>query len=115
MTSYDSAPFAAPDDDRAPIWNMLVKRDIDAYLTQDWGAVASDFLVDGFHGLDAGGKSNPDEWRLAFADLSAYRNEWLRQAQETARTADQPRARAALFSATTLEDIETSRSRAIWP
>jgi len=106
MKPYETPPFADADPDCLQIWNMLVKRDIDAYLSGDWNAVVGDFVTDGFYGLDARGKANPDEWRLLYADLSAYRAEWLRQAEETARTADRTRARAALFAATTLKDIE---------
>jgi enamine deaminase RidA (YjgF/YER057c/UK114 family) len=106
MTQYDAPPFSAADPDRLEIWRMLVQRDSDAFLNRDWNAVAADFLVDGFYGLDARGKQNPDEWRLAFTNLPAYRDEWLRQAEQTYRSTDHTRARAALFAATTLIDIE---------
>jgi reactive intermediate/imine deaminase len=107
MTSQcDTPPFSAADSERLEIWRMLVQRDTDAFLNRDWNAVAGDFLGNGFYGLHARGNPNPDEWRLAFADLAAYRDEWSRQAEETVRTADHTRARAALFAATTLKDIE---------
>jgi reactive intermediate/imine deaminase len=106
MQSYDSSPFEPTDSARDEIWQMLVHRDIDAYLGRDWAVVADDFVAEGFFGLDALHKSNPAEWRLAFPSLDAYRHEWLRQAKETHRSADAQRARAALFAASTLTEIE---------
>lgn len=106
MPEYDTPPFPTSDPDRLEIWRMLVQRDSDAFLTRDWNAIAGDFLVNGFYGIDARGSREPDQWRLAYPTLAAYRDEWLRQAEETHRTADPARARAALLAATTLVDID---------
>jgi enamine deaminase RidA (YjgF/YER057c/UK114 family) len=106
MTIHHAPPFAATDIDRHEIWDMLVRRDSDAYLRQDWSAVAADFVVEGFYGIDARGSADAAQWGLSFASLGAYRDEWLRQAAETARTADSARAQMALLSATSLNEIE---------
>lgn len=113
MPDLFANPFPEADSDRCAIWTMLVPRDIAAFLAADWNMVADDFVADGFIGIDAGRTDNPDHWRLAFPDLAAYRDEWLRQAQEFAagRFAEEPRA--AIYSATTLRDIEINGDRAL--
>ena len=106
MTAYDRNPFAGADPDRAAIWDMLVYRDIDAYLAVDWEAVAGDFVSDEFFGIDAGKSRNADRWKPLFSSLDAYRDVWLEQARETRENADPDRARAALFALTTLTQID---------
>jgi enamine deaminase RidA (YjgF/YER057c/UK114 family) len=113
MSEYDQPPFPAADSDRLQIWRMLVERDIDAYLARNWGMVADDFIAEAFYGLDARGAHDPARWRLAFSSLSDYRDEWLRQAEATFRTADPARARSALFAATNLTDIDVQGDLAL--
>ena len=113
MTPAREPPFPADDGDRRAIWTMLVTRDIAAYLAQDWGAVENDFVTAGFFGIDAAGTADPDQWRPRFASLAAYRDEWLRQAAETAATADAANAEAALHAATRLERIDITGDLAI--
>lgn len=73
-------PF--PDDpDRKEIWTMLVERDIAAFCAADWSMVAGDFINEGFMGIDGGKIANPDSWKINYANLSLYRDEWLRQAE----------------------------------
>lgn len=111
--STDTNPFPVSDPDRHAIWEMLVRRDINAFLAQDWSMVENDFLADAFFGLHGHFLSNPDGWRLSFPDLESYRDEWLRQGAETARTEFDEDLRAALFRATVLRDIEIAGQRAV--
>lgn len=106
-------PFPGSDTARHAIWTMLVERDIDAFLATDWNMVAEDFIQDGFIGIDACGKENPDLWRLNFPALAAYRDEWLRQARAFAARSYGEDPRAALFATTTLEDIEIEGETAL--
>lgn len=99
-------PFPASDASRHAIWQMLVERDIDAFLAADWSRVASDFVEDGFIGIDGRREVSPDKWRLAFPSLSAYREEWLRQARDFAGQSFAEDTRKAIFTTTVLEDIE---------
>ena len=92
---------------------MLIERDIDAFLTQDWSVVADDFVAEGFFGLHAHFAPNPDAWTLAFPQLAVYRDEWLRQAAETAKTAYAEPLRPALLRATDLSRIEIEGERAL--
>ncbi|WP_131195662.1 hypothetical protein [Lichenihabitans psoromatis] len=110
--SPEQNPFPN-DPDRRAIWDMLVHRDIDAFLAADWSMTEPDFLAAGFFGLNAGKSANPDSWRLGFPDLATYRDEWLRQAAETATTRYAEPLRAALFRATNLHFIEVSGERAV--
>lgn len=106
-------PFEGTDKDRAEIWQMLVMRDIDAFVAADWGQVADDFDIEAFFGLDGGRNPNPDNWKLGFPDLETYKSEWLRQAVEFAKEDFAEDARAAIFNATNLTDIEINGNRAI--
>jgi hypothetical protein len=114
MTTLYHNPF--PDDpDRAAIWTMLVERDIRAFIAGDWSQVATDF-PDGdddgdFVAIDGARQANPDVWRLGFACLADYRREWLRQSDEVREAV--PDLEAQLYAATSLDDIEIHRSRAL--
>jgi hypothetical protein len=106
-------PFPADDTARHGIWQMLVTRDIDAFLAADWSVVAGDFVEEGFIGIDGRHAISPDKWRLAFPNLSAYRDEWLRQAKDFATQSFAEDTRAAIFTTTTLEDIEINGDMAL--
>lgn len=99
-------PFATTDVDRGAIWTMLVERDIEAFVNRDWTAVADDFFEAGFLGLDAGRKSNPDGWTIAFPTLGEYKAEWLKQAEIFAESHAEVDPKAAIHRLTTLRDIE---------
>ena len=110
--SFDTNPF--PDDsDRHAIWEMLVRRDIDALIAVDWSMVDDDFAKESFFGLHGHFLANPDGWRLQFPTVEAYRDEWLRQAAETAATEYGEPLREALFRATNLRDIDIAGDRAV--
>jgi hypothetical protein len=92
---------------------MLVTRDIAAYVGQDWGMVASDFIEEGFTGIHAHKSPNPDDWTLAFPTLSAYRDEWLRQAAESAATKFAEPLGEGILRATKIEQIEVNGDSAV--
>lgn len=106
-------PFPTSDTDRHAIWEMLVPRDIDAFLAADWSMVADDFVDEGFIGINANKNSNPDAWRLSFSSLPAYRGEWLRQAKAFATQSYAEDPRKAIFTTTTLTDIEIDGDTAL--
>ena len=103
---YDSNPFPESDNDRHALWQMLVHRDIEAFLASDWERVAEDFIADGFIGIDARHSPNPDSWRITFPDLPTYRATWLEQARQWILGGNRERLRRELFEATSLRDIE---------
>lgn len=106
-------PFPSSDTARHSIWEMLVSRDITAFLAADWSMVAGDFVEESFIGIDGRHDANPDNWRLTFPSLAAYRDEWLRQAKDFATQSFAEDPRAAIFTTTTLEDIEINGDQAL--
>lgn len=105
MPETNQNPFPN-DPDRSAIWEMLVRRDIDAFVGQNWGMVEPDFVPEGFLGINAAGADNPDGWKIGFPTLAAYRDEWLRQAAESATVKYAEDQRAGIFRATSLREIE---------
>ena len=105
-------PFA-DDADRAKIWEMLVERDIAAFVAADWGMVAGDFVEQGFLGIHAHKSPNPDAWTAAFPTLTEYRDEWLRQAKESADTKFAEPLAEAIHRATNLGQIDITGDTAI--
>lgn len=99
-------PFEATDKDRAAIWEILVARDIRAFVSEDWSLTEGDFIREGFVGIDGRQTHNPDGWTLAFADLDAYKAEWLKQASAFRATNDHDHAETVLYQATVLRDVE---------
>lgn len=106
-------PFPATDPARHSIWEMLVPRDIDAFLAADWGMVAGDFVEDGFIGISGNRSPDPDRWTLAFPNLAAYRDEWLKQAHDFQSQSYGEDPRTAIFTTTTLEEIEVQGETAL--
>lgn len=111
--TYDKNPFPAGDADRHALWEMLVRRDIDAFISQDWSMVEDDFVASSFFGMHAHFLGNADAWRLQFPRLEVYRDEWLRQAKETAATKFAEPLREALFRVTNMRDIDVDGDRAV--
>lgn len=106
-------PFPADDESRRSIWEMLVTRDIAAFLSADWSMVEDDFIATGFLALSGNKKSDPDDWTLAFPSLDHYRDEWLRQAQDFAKLELAEDARTAIHTATRLEEIDIQGDTAL--
>lgn len=101
------------DKERRQIWEMLVRRDISAFVASDWAMVADDFIEEGFIGLHAHKSENPDDWTLAFPALKDYKAEWLRQAADSAATQYSEPLGAAIHRATTLTDIRITGAAAV--
>lgn len=106
-------PFPPGDPDRHYLWDMLVERDIEAFVAGDWGLVAGDFVAAGFQAIDAGLRDRPDSWRLKYPTLDAYRDDWLKQSQATTSRADAEAVRSGLHDATSLRDIEIAGDSAL--
>lgn len=104
-TNYKN-PFNPKDADRYAIWEMLVRRDVEAFVKQDWNLVAEDFLEEEFMGISGHKLSNPDSWTLAYPTLEAYRDDWLQQAADMAATEWDCDLAQGLHDLTNLRDIE---------
>ncbi|MGO4570415.1 Rid family hydrolase [Microvirga sp. 2TAF3] len=102
----DMNPFPPADEARHAIWEMLVHRDIDAFVAGDWDAHFRDFAPDLFFGIDARFSDNPDSWRVTYADIARYREAWLSGAKELKGRIADGELRRSIFALTTLRDIE---------
>lgn len=110
---FEKNPFPEADPDRHALWEMLVRRDIDAFMAKDWSMVEDDFIADSFFGMHAHFLADADAWRLQFPRLEIYRDEWLSQAKETAKVTFAEPLRSALFRITNLRDIDVDGDRAV--
>ncbi|MEN3397921.1 hypothetical protein ABC425_14960 [Brucella melitensis] len=98
-------PFAG-DKDREQIWEMFVRRDIEAFIAEDWSMVADDFDEARFLGIHAHNNPAPDKWDAGFPTLASYRDEWLRQAAESAAIEYAEPLAEGIFRATDLSVID---------
>lgn len=113
MNTQDYKNPFAKDSDRGQIWEMLVQRDVIAFMGQDWDMIKDDFLEEEFMGIDGNGKSNADSWTLLYAKLDNYKNLWLDQAKDFAETSWAGDAEQAIYEATNLRDIDISGNAAV--
>jgi hypothetical protein len=101
------------DSDRAEIWQMLMTRDFEAFAAGDWPMVEGDFDRLRFLGIHAHFTNDPDKWDAAFPTLEAYRDEWLRQAAESAKVVYAGRLADLLHHAVTLDRIDITGDVAV--
>lgn len=101
------------DPDRSAIWTMLVERDIAAFVAADWSMVDGDFIKEGFLGINGKKSGNPDDWRISFPTLEAYRDDWIRQAKESQKLDYAEDVLEGIHRATSLTEIEISGDIAI--
>ncbi len=106
-------PFNEADTDRISIWEMLMNRDFEAFINNDWSMIADDFIEEGFIGIDGRHNGNPDSWKLSFPNLEAYKIEWLKQAKAFEETDWSGDAKTMLLQATVLRDIEINGNSAL--
>ncbi|MDI9350342.1 MAG: hypothetical protein QM537_10125 [Candidatus Symbiobacter sp.] len=110
---YDQNPFAAAGDpDRTSIWDILVARDIAAFLAQDWAAHLADFDPAHFSAMNAHHSADPAAWKLY--PLAVYAHDWLAQARHHGQlVADKEQLRRAHFQSSSLTRIEIDGDQAV--
>ena len=113
MRPSHQCPFPPSDTDRTQIWEMLVPRDIAAFVAADWSMVANDFKSDGFYAIDARKSDDPDAWQMMFPNLDAYRDEWIGQAIAAQKIDYAEDLYDGVFRATRLEKIDITGNRAL--
>jgi len=113
MKAKSSTPFGDDQVDEQAIWEMLVKRDTEAFVAQNWDAIANDFENDVFFGIDAALNEDPTFWKMRFPSIESYKEEWLGQGLETSKTVEPAVALEAILNATTLNHIEIAGDTAI--
>jgi hypothetical protein len=105
-TMSDHNPFPPSDVDRHAIWDMLVQRDIRAFVAGDWDAHFADFAPDHFFGIDGRFSDDPDSWRATYANIARYREAWLAGSAELAGRILPSDLEQSLLALTTLREIE---------
>src|SRR5262245_61345963 len=110
-----SNPFdRQADPDRHYIWQRLVQVDSDAFAEGDWSRIEGDFDSENFEGIRARGSSNPDDWKITFADLNAYRDNWLAASRDFQKKRFVGRSnRQAIFQRIQMNFIEIAGDRAL--
>lgn len=69
------------DAERHTLWQILVARDSDAFVTADWSLCDGDFAHTRFEGISAHGSLNPMDWTLCYPTVESYRDDWLTMAE----------------------------------
>lgn len=101
------------DEDRRNIWEMIMIKDIKAFLKVDWSMIKDDFVKEGFIGIDGCKSTNPEDWKFRFPDVESYRSEWMGQAQSFKETEWAENLEEALIRITNLSNIEINDNSAI--
>jgi len=107
----ETNPFATEDADRFAIWEMLVGRDSDFFLSGDWSLVAGDYVETGFLGIDAALSLEPANWRPAYASVAAYRDAAIAARWNPAEFAEP--LRAAWFKCQSIDRIDINGDAAL--
>jgi hypothetical protein len=112
---YIKNPFDSRNSDQSDIWEMLVRRDINAFVTGNWNLIESDFLPDKFYGLNAQFSSEPQMWKLDFPLLVDYKKSWIKQSYESSKKKYADSLEAGIHKATKIEKIEINSGKAaVW-
>ncbi len=73
METAELNPFdPAEDPDRHAIWELLVRRDSDFFLSGERASVVADYVETGFLGIHAGLSLDPCGWRPAYPTVAGY-------------------------------------------
>ena len=101
------------DPDREAVWEMLVARDVKAFVAQNWSMVEDDFIKEGFFGFSAAKSLDTDSWGIAYPSLDDYRLDWLKQAADTAANADMASLPESLLGLSSMQRIEITDNTAV--
>ncbi|MDB4466622.1 hypothetical protein N9066_00265 [bacterium] len=94
------------------LWEMCIRRDLEAYLVCDWSIIAPDFEPDGFLGINARSSNNPCDWKLEFPNLNSYKKAFEQQAGEFAEKEFNGNVRNILYNSVSLENFQLTPSNA---
>jgi enamine deaminase RidA (YjgF/YER057c/UK114 family) len=106
-------PFSRDDSDRHELWEILVRRDIEAFVAQDWEAHAKDFLGAEFWAVDASMSASPHDWSARFANMDLYADAWQGGARRSAAVRWAEDVRLAHYRASSLDRIDISGDTAL--
>ena len=82
MTDHFTNPYSREKDpDRWELWELIVRRDSEAFVRKDWAMINADYDRENFIRAKAYGSGNPHDWRIVSPDLETERNDWLKDAE----------------------------------
>lgn len=102
-----------PGSDLHELWEICIRRDVEAFLAQDWELCAADFHEPGFIGIDGRASANPDDWRITFPTLAAYREAWVGQSRDFAGRHYAEDPKVALYAAISLAAVDIDGDTAL--
>ena len=94
-------------------WEICVRRDLEAFLAQDWAITAADFYEPDFLGIDAAGNADPASWTPKFHSLESYRKEFEVQASDFATKSFDIDVRQSLYQLLRLSEPVIKGDRAL--
>lgn len=107
-------PFKRSDRHRHKIWDMLVAKDSDAFVSQDWKMVENDFAADQFEGIHAHLSHDPDKWTLTYPRLKDYRDDWLKGGRAFVKIPFRNKTpRQVIYELTSIDRIEIEGNKAL--
>ncbi len=113
MYNFGINPFPT-DKDRKEVWEMLMKRDFEAFIKNDWSIVENDFLKNEFVGYHAEFHDNPDLWNIKYPKIGDYRDDWLMQAYELSKVEFKEETKMEFFFRVChISNIEINVDRAV--
>jgi hypothetical protein len=95
------------------IWEMLIKRDFEGFLSQNWKLIEDDFSGDSFFGIDYSKSKNPDNWKLTFSTLEQYKQSWLKDSIDFSQISFSSSPRNILYECSKLENWDIQHDKAI--
>lgn len=103
----------ALDPDTYEIWEILVRRDIEAFENSNWNSTALDFSKDRFCAIHAHYSNEPDDWDLCYGSLQDYAKDWLEQRKDFDKNNKSIALAKDLYEATFIDKIEIKENTAI--
>ncbi len=88
------------------IWEVLIKNDFEGFLSKGWDFVKDDFIEDGFFGIDMAKSDNPQNWKLTYPTLGAYRDAWVKDSLDFAGKQFISDPREIFYRTTKLENFD---------
>ena len=111
--NQDLIPNPYKDPVKREFWEICVRRDLEAFLAQDWAITAVDFYAPDFLGIDAAGNTDPASWMPKFYNLESYRKEFEVQASDFAKKSFDTDVRQSLYELLHLSDPVIEGDRAL--
>ncbi|MGY8908676.1 MAG: hypothetical protein ACKVIG_02275 [Flavobacteriales bacterium] len=95
------------------IWEILIRNDFEAFCKMDWKMIHSDFIKEGFFGIDGKLSSNKLDWCLTYDSLEVYKNDWINQSKEFNKKTFVNNPLDVLYRTTKLSKIEIKENIAL--